>query len=377
MNPHALFEETSLFLAAQILLLALFFHWLPELTRRDIFFAVTTGPAFRQTKEARQILRRFRVEVWIYSLVAIAVVLIGAARRSIAVPLIGDCGQAVGAFIAFRHARTRAMPHSVLPSSQREASLAPRPAATLAWRALQLGPFAILLAAAIYIRMNWARIPARFPIHWGLDGRPNGWSTRSFVGIYGFWLVGFSVCALSALISYATVHWTRQMRAGDPDAANEHRCRRAQLGVQLAVEYVMAVIFSGVPFGAMGPHPEQEPKGVGFFVLGLFAFIFAVFAILIRTGQAGENLAKAGAGSDLPVPGRPIGDRTPDECWKAGIFYVNRNDPALMVEKRFGIGYTLNFGRPAAWLLLAAILAAAAVPIALAIRSTAGHGVLR
>ena len=31
-----------------------------------------------------------------------------------------------------------------------------------------------------------------------------------------------------------------------------------------------------------------------------------------------------------------------------GVFYVNRNDPSLFVEKRFGLGYTVNFGNPKA-----------------------------
>ena len=34
------------------------------------------------------------------------------------------------------------------------------------------------------------------------------------------------------------------------------------------------------------------------------------------------------------------------------MLYFNADDPALFVEKRFGIGYTLNFGRPSAWLLI-------------------------
>jgi uncharacterized membrane protein len=49
-------------------------------------------------------------------------------------------------------------------------------------------------------------------------------------------------------------------------------------------------------------------------------------------------------------------DGTPDRYWKAGIFYVNPGDPAVFVEKRFGIGYTVNFGRPAAWVILGAVL---------------------
>lgn len=33
----------------------------------------------------------------------------------------------------------------------------------------------------------------------------------------------------------------------------------------------------------------------------------------------------------------------------------------MWVEKRFGVGYTLNFARPTAWLLIGGILAATAV----------------
>jgi uncharacterized membrane protein len=39
-----------------------------------------------------------------------------------------------------------------------------------------------------------------------------------------------------------------------------------------------------------------------------------------------------------------VGDRTPDACWRWGLFYVNPADPSILIEKRFGIGYTLNFG---------------------------------
>lgn len=33
-----------------------------------------------------------------------------------------------------------------------------------------------------------------------------------------------------------------------------------------------------------------------------------------------------------------------DDNWKWGLFYYNPNDPSAMIEKRSGIGYTLNFG---------------------------------
>jgi len=54
-------------------------------------------------------------------------------------------------------------------------------------------------------------------------------------------------------------------------------------------------------------------------LLGLLAVILP---LLVRTGQ-----------------------RPTEDSWR-GNFYSNPDDPALLVPKRFGIGYTLNFGNP-------------------------------
>ena len=53
-------------------------------------------------------------------------------------------------------------------------------------------------------------------------------------------------------------------------------------------------------------------------------------------------------------------DRDDDRFWKAGLLYVNHDDPAIAVASRFGAGWTLNFGNRAAWLIIAGIAAALA-----------------
>jgi hypothetical protein len=63
------------------------------------------------------------------------------------------------------------------------------------------------------------------------------------------------------------------------------------------------------------------------------------------------------------------GRRPPDAAWK-GSFYSNPNDPALLVPKRFGIGYTLNFGNPWSWAVLAFVLLMVAVPLISLVAST-------
>ena len=48
--------------------------------------------------------------------------------------------------------------------------------------------------------------------------------------------------------------------------------------------------------------------------------------------------------------------RDDDRYWYGGFFYSNPDDPALFVEKRYGLGWTLNFGHPQAKLVLIGLL---------------------
>jgi len=45
-----------------------------------------------------------------------------------------------------------------------------------------------------------------------------------------------------------------------------------------------------------------------------------------------------------------------DHFWKLGMIYFNPQDPSILVNKRFGIGRTLNFGNPISWVLFLALI---------------------
>jgi uncharacterized membrane protein len=56
-------------------------------------------------------------------------------------------------------------------------------------------------------------------------------------------------------------------------------------------------------------------------------------------------------------------DRDNADLWRMGIFYYNPKDSALMVPKRSGLGWTINFGHKAAFVILFLILAAIALDV--------------
>jgi uncharacterized membrane protein len=51
-------------------------------------------------------------------------------------------------------------------------------------------------------------------------------------------------------------------------------------------------------------------------------------------------------------------DRDNSDLWRMGLFYYNPKDPALMVPKRSGLGWTFNFGHKVSFIILFLILAA-------------------
>jgi uncharacterized membrane protein len=79
-------------------------------------------------------------------------------------------------------------------------------------------------------------------------------------------------------------------------------------------------------------------------------FLLITIGISIYTGQGGANLK-----STKPTTAS-YANKDDDDFYKLGVFYYNPNDPSIIVEKRFGIGWSLNFGNKTAMIFLVLIL---------------------
>ena len=84
-----------------------------------------------------------------------------------------------------------------------------------------------------------------------------------------------------------------------------------------------------------------------------FVVLLVVYAIMlsITMGQSGSRVK-----TTIKADGTKI-NRDDDRYWVAGSFYFNKEDPAMFVEKRFGIGMTVNFGNTWAVIIFVSIFA--------------------
>jgi uncharacterized membrane protein len=330
-----------------IALVAISMHLAPHVTRRDMFFGVTVPASFREGHVARTVSRRYTAEIWLLAAVAAAIVVTSP------MPLVSGTmllGQTIGASVAFTRAWSSVRPHAVMPTTIREAAIGPRerlPGGVL-W---QCGPFLMLCAAAVYVALNWDYVPERFPTHWNLAGKPDGWTTKSVAGVFRGVAIGLVVCATSLFTSYAVLHWTRLPRVSGSDGEQHRRVRRLNLLAMLVYAYLIAIVLS---WNAVVTMFAEDPRGSRLPLL----FRIAPFVVFIG-GTLAIRLMRVTAA----LGGRPIGDTTPDSCWILGRVYFNKKDPVLFVERRVGLGYTLNLGNPWSWLFMAVVAVAFLTPL--------------
>jgi uncharacterized membrane protein len=332
-----------------ITLVAISSHLAPYLTRREIFFGVTVSPGFREGPIARKVSRRYAVEVWLLAVAAAAIV------ATSPMPFVSGgmfLGLTIGASVAFARAWRAVRPHATVSTTIREAAIGP-PEGLPGGVVGQLGPFLILCAAAAYVALHWDDVPARFPTHWNLAGTADGWTAKSVPGAFQGFAIGFVVCAALLFTSYAVLNWTRLPRAAGHDGHQYRRVRRINLLTQLAWAYLMAILVAWTTVVAMFSEGARNLRLPLVIRIAPFALvIIGMFYIRVMRRTA-------------VLEGPPIGDTTPDSSWILGSLYFNRADPTLFVEKRMGLGYTLNLGNPWSWLVMIVFVTGIAIPLLL------------
>jgi uncharacterized membrane protein len=348
MTPTTLQNMTWLIPIAAMAVIAILGHVAPQVARRELFFAITVPAHFRDSEVGQRVLAAYRRRLWIHALLAMGLAgLFLLLHRPTLLPLALGW-QMCGFVLAFFHARQETVPHAVAPTTRRDAALVSRPLALPGgWVGVGL-PFGILGTAARYLKSHWSEIPASFPVHWGLEGADR-WADRTPQAVYGPLVIGAVMCLVLVGLMVAIIRVSRPVHVRGAAAGFDAARRRLILHVLAGTEYFLALELSLISLLPLLPEAARNQAVV---LLGVLPLGLALAVMLLVLGARDRLEAPV----DAQQGAETVGDRTADTHWKGGLFYVNPDDPALFVEKRIGIGYTLNFGRPGAWALIGLLI---------------------
>ena len=350
----------SLFLlgldALFLVVFAAFGLLLPSITRRDLLFGVTVPPGTRSTPEGRAILRRYRLGIVALSLVlAIVLALLWRLAPSswwaspwmALLPVVFALSPDIPYLRGYRSARRLAASSAVLSVSSRTsaaAELVPRRYSDYVPWVWETLPLAMIALTISYLATAYAAAPAIIPTHFNFAGVADAYTQKSIGSFFSRVWVQLFIEVFLTVIAVLVVG-----AKAVPGGADQ-RFRRRMLRYLFFVK-ALTIAFLGVltVFIAQASLTANPQAGLPIAMSAVFVLLVlgSAFALGITTGQGGARLGPAAETAT---------DRMDDRYWKLGALYVNREDPSIFVERRFGLGWTLNFGNPRAVFVLVGLL---------------------
>jgi uncharacterized membrane protein len=206
-----------------------------------------------------------------------------------------------------------------------------------------------LIALTVFLGFTlYPQLPERIPSHLNMLGQVDCWMAKSYSAL----LIAPAMQLLMTLLLifvYRIIGKAKQQTdTSYPEQSMEqNRIFRYRWSAYIVfTSLVMNILFGITLFAGLINH-------VAIFIISsgtLGVVMIWVIILSVTMGQGGSRLSIGKSKI------RPAGNRDEDRFWKFGIFYYNPDDAALFVEKRFGIGWTCNFARPVAWVLLIGLI---------------------
>lgn len=196
---------------------------------------------------------------------------------------------------------------------------------------LILIPSIITSLVGIYVLANYNIIPGVIPTHWGVNGKPDAFTDKSFIKILT--TIGMMIC-LSFIVYISSIYSLKtraKLSANSIDNSKKiylHYLNKFGITF-LFLNIGIDILFIDILISTM------NASSVNLYILWpatLLIILVCIYQTYIY--YKSPNKSKNSSYS--------IDDD--DSFWILGFIYNNPNDPSLFVNKRFGAGWTINIG---------------------------------
>lgn len=222
--------------------------------------------------------------------------------------------------------------------------------------------FIITMLTIIVTFRFYKQIPEQIPMQYNFTGEVTNWAVKSYRTVLMMPIMQIYLTALFLFINMMIARAKQQVSAENPERSLQQNMifRRRWSAYIIITGIGLTLLFTFIQLSFIFP-VNQQLLTILPLVFGIGVMIGTI-VLAITTGQGGSRI-RAGTSKN----GKII-DRDNDRYWKLGVIYFNKNDPSLFLEKRFGVGWTINLARPLAWsMLLIIILLATGIPILLSL----------
>ncbi|MET0785412.1 MAG: DUF1648 domain-containing protein [Paenisporosarcina sp.] len=217
-------------------------------------------------------------------------------------------------------------------------------------------PMLITLGLGAYGLSQYDSLPNQIPTHWGPNGEADAFTEKSWVSVSSLPLMTLLLQGMMLFFNSSLKQSGAKIRVRHKKRSREQQLafRKYTSWLLFVITISMTVFMSYLQLTIIAPTTMSTGVTLSFTIGFLLVILGSVLYYTVKVGQSGTMIPvelDSQDGSNTAYI-----DVDDDRYWKLGLFYFNKDDPSIMVEKRFGVGWTINIGHMKSWILLVVLI---------------------
>jgi uncharacterized membrane protein len=330
-----------------------FFLIVPSLTRKSYLFGVKIPEAEHGCDEAKALKKSF-LTICVAGMAAVAAIaaiqyviapsysLLGALYYPILLPLVYLVAYVPNWSKAKSLKESRGWEVSAASFAETKSAYERESLAIVPW-GWHIAALVILVASAAATVARYPSLPDVIPTHFDINMDPDAWSAKTWGNVLAMPIINFSCFALYFAVGIGIVKSKMQLSPENPALSfAQQRVYRIRMGAALG----LLSLFSTGAMAALGLTSIFDFKVPFWLVISAFIVPCAVLvAVTVASGQGGFKIKIKEPIDEPQARNNRSNGVSDDKFWIIGMFYCNCDDPAIMVEDRFGTGFGFNYAR--------------------------------
>ncbi|GAA0776521.1 DUF1648 domain-containing protein [Clostridium subterminale] len=191
-------------------------------------------------------------------------------------------------------------------------------------------------------------LPKIMEIPYTSFGEFNKDTLRGFLIIYQFPMVQIFLATLLYGINKVIISSKVDLNSGSIEKAITRKKKFKKMGsiIIMIMALETLILFSLIQASILFNFDSMIINYIFMIIQMITIIIFII--VFIKVGQGGRNITTKDEKDELY--------KDDDDKWILGSIYYNKNDPAWMVEKRLGVGWTVNFAHPKSWVAVGGLV---------------------
>ncbi|MFJ7738328.1 DUF1648 domain-containing protein [Lysinibacillus sp. NPDC097287] len=209
-----------------------------------------------------------------------------------------------------------------------------------------IAPMGVTAFLIVFTLLNYERMPENIAVHWGPSGAADDWVEKTYFT---------SIALLAVMLMIQCMMWgivdsikrsaiKLSVNHKEESLESQLKTRKFASWSVLLLSYSLTGLLSVLQLSNIYPAMAEGKKLLPLFIAFLVLVLGGTLVFMWKMREWRLDYTDS-------VESK-VTDVDEDRYWIGGLIYINREDPSIFVEKRFGVGWTMNFANPRGYIVI-------------------------